>query len=338
MPRVSPHLRALGLAALLAQAACAAAPPRPPRAEVLWPAGGEPARVRLAAVLPDPDAPPPRPPLWRRVLDFLVGRDPERPEDMISRPFGVATVAGAVYVADPDVPAVLRLAGREVQRITCPDLDWAAPMAVAAAPDGTLFVADGGNGTVVVVQPAGPCHPIGAGELERPVSVAVDGDRILVADPPRHQVVVLARDGRVLARWGAEGEGPNELHFPTGVARAADGTILVVDAMNFRVVRLSASGEWLGAFGAAGETGGGLAAPKAVATDADGRVFVTDARRDLVLVFAANGELEYTIGETGDAPGHLAHPAGIAVAGSRVFVVDSMNRRVQVFEILGDRT
>jgi sugar lactone lactonase YvrE len=311
---------------------------RPPRAEVLWPSDGAAARARLAALFPDPDAPPPRVSTWRRILDFIVGRDGEEPQRVLERPFGVAAVGEVLYIADPDVPALLKVVGAIVQRLACKDLPWSAPMAVAAGPDGTLYVADAAAAHIVAVDAKGACRALGAGALERPVSLAVDGERLLVADAPRHQIVVLSTAGTVLARWGSEGSGDDQFHFPTGVARAPDGTVLVVDALNFRIVRLSPRGEWLGAFGAAGDAGGDFSAPKAVAADAAGRIFVTDARRDAVLVFEPGGGFDFAIGATGSAPGYLAHPGGVAVAGRRVLVADSMNHRVQVFEILGDRS
>lgn len=334
-----PLARTFAAVALAAAAAgCATAPARPPRAEVLWPSDGPSARARLAALFPDPDAPPPRVSTWRRILNFVVGRDGEEPQRVLERPFGVAAAGEVLYVADPDLPAVLKVVGATAQRLACKDLPWGAPMAVAPGADGTLYVADGAAARVVAVDAKGGCRALGAGALERPVSVAVDGERLLVADAPRHQIVVLSTAGAVLARWGSEGAGDGQLHFPTGVARSPDGTLLVVDALNFRIVRLSASGEWLGAFGAAGDTGGDFAAPKAVAADAGGRIFVTDARRDAVLVFGPGGAFDFAIGATGSAPGYLAHPGGVAVVGRRVLVADSMNHRVQVFEILGDRS
>lgn len=334
MPRF--RQTALAIALLATATSCAHAAPRPPREEVLWPAPPAAPRARLAFMFPDPEAPGPRRSFWRRVADAVIGRDPEAPERWLARPFGVAVSGGTLYVADPDAPSVLRIDGLAAVRIVCRDLEWSAPMGIAIADDGSLYVADGGSATIVVVQPSGACRAIGAGMLERPVALALDGERILVADPPRHQVVVLSRAGEVLARWGRRGSADGEFHFPTGVARAPDGTLLVVDALNFRVARLSGDGAWLGAFGVPGETGGDLARPKAVATDAAGRMYVSDAQRDVVLVFGRDGGFSHAIGASGARPGWLASPAGVAVEARRVVVADSMNGRIQVFEIVGD--
>jgi DNA-binding beta-propeller fold protein YncE len=290
--------------------------------------------VRLVAVLPAP----PQPSRWRHVLDAIVGEeraDDREPE--LQRPFGVAATArGDVLVADPEL-GVFRLtaAGRRTP-VTCGGREWGAPMAVALAPDGALLVCDGGTAEVVRVAPDGACTSVAAGALERPTGVAADAERVYVADPPRHEVVVVSASGA--GRLGGRGEGEGRFDFPTAVAVAPDGTVLVVDALNFRVVRLSPGGAWLAAFGAPGDEGGDLARPKGVAVDGGGRVYVSDAQRDLVLVFTREGAFDYAIGGTGTSPGWFTHPAGLAVAGGRLYVADSHNHRIQVFEILGERS
>lgn len=328
----------LALAAASA-AGCAHAPPRPPPAEVRWPAPPAEPRVRLAAQLPDPEAPPPRRSWWRVALDAVagVGDEERRREGQLARPFGVAALAGGdVIVADPDAPAVVRYgADRTVKQVTCRDLEWVAPMAVSAAADGALWVADGAAGVVVRIAPDGACRALGAGILERPTGLALDEGRVLVTDPPRHQVVVLSLEGRELARWGSLGEGDGELHFPSSVARARDGSFLVVDALNFRVARFAQDGAWRGAFGFAGEDGAAFARPKGIAVDEDGRLYVADAQRDAVLVFAADGTFDVALGASGTDRGRLSLPSGVAVGGGRLYVADSHNHRVQVFEILG---
>jgi DNA-binding beta-propeller fold protein YncE len=329
----------IAAAALLAAAACAHAGPPAGKAlpEVAWPAAPAAPRLRLVAVLPPPDAPAPKRSLWQRVVDAVVGADPAEEDDRrLVRPFGVAASEdGAVFVADPDLPGVLRV-GPEggLEPVACRDRAWSAPMAVAVGGGGELWVADGGAAEVVVVPPDHRCRAIGAGQLERPTGVALAAGRVVVADPPRHQLVVFSTDGALIARWGSEGEGDDQLHFPTAVATAGEG-VLAVDALNFRVVRVSPDGHGAPALGARGDEGGALARPKCVAVDPSGRVYVSDAQRDLVLVYDARGAFEYAAGASGAEPGAFQHPAGVAVLRDRLYVADSHNARIQVFQILG---
>lgn len=329
------------LLTLLLEGACAHAPAAP-LPQVQWPEPPDAPRARLAALFPDPAAPLPRRSFLRAVLDVIAGVDDadRRCETgWLSRPFGIAALAdGSFAVADPDAPAVLRVrGGGTATRLRCNGREWAAPMSVAEAPDGALWIADGGAGELVRVAPDGGCRAVGAGLLERPTGVVAEAGRILVVDPPRHEVVALSPEGAVVGRFGRQGAGDGELHFPTAIARAQDGTLLVVDALNFRIARFSHDGSWLGAFGAPGQTGGALARPKGIAVDGEGRIYVSDAQRDAVLVFSPAGAFEVALGRGGAEPGRLTMPAGIAVAAGMLYVADSRNHRVQVFEILGGR-
>ena len=55
-------------------------------------------------------------------------------------------------------------------------------------------------------------------------------------------------------------------------------------------------------------------------------------------VFDQLGRLLLFFGDAGPAPGRFAMPAGVYVdRRDRVYVVDQMNRRVQVFQYLGKK-
>lgn len=328
------------LGALLAALCGCAHAPAPPRVapEVVWPRPPERARVRLVAELPQATAR--ALPWWRRTIDAVIGLEPgAAPEGRLARPFGVVSgAAGEVIVADPDGRQVVRLRDdRDAAPIECAGRPWGAPMAVARAADGTLYVADAARGAVVRVGAGGECRDLSA-DLARPTGVAVSGDAVFVADPPRHEIVVLSTAGGVVRRFGARGDEPGQLNFPTAVALDGPDRILVVDALNFRIARFTLDGRWLGAFGSAGDEAGEFSRPKAVATDPAGNIYVTDAQRDLVLVFRTDGSFDYPIGETGIAPGRFAMPTGLDVAGGRLVVADSHNRRVQIFELAGGGT
>jgi DNA-binding beta-propeller fold protein YncE len=330
----------VALAALLgASISCAHAPAAPaaPLPEVVWPAPPAAPRLRLVAVLPDPSAPPPRRSFWERLGEAIAGTTPEeRTMARLVRPFGVAAAAdGTIYVADPDAPGVLRLGpAGDLTPVTCRGREWGAPMSVALGPAGELWIADAGAAEVVVVATDGTCRALGTGALERPTGLALLDGRVVVADPPRHELAVLSPAGAVEAHWAGDPVADDPLHFPTAVASSAD-SVLVVDALNFRVLRLGPDGRRVASLGAPGEEGSGLARPKGVAEDAAGRVYVADAQRDLVLVFDADGRFDYAAGASGAAPGEFRHPAGLAIVRDRLYVADSQNGRVQVFAILG---
>ena len=319
-------------------AGCAhVAPPQAPVEPVVWPGPPDPARVRLALVVTSPEGPAPARSFWRRAWRAVVGVEDGEASLQFRRPFGVAMTAGGdLVIVDPDAALVVRtVPGAASRLLGCRDRPWAAPMAVAASGDGGIYVADAGEGVVVRVEADGRCTPLGAGHLERPTGVAAGGGRVFVADPPRHQIVVLSGTGEVLARIGAHGDGAGGLNFPTGVALDAAGDLLVVDALNFRIARFSADGRWLGAFGTTVGDGGQFAMPKGVAAGPDGRIYVSDAQRDVVLVFRPDGSFDYVLGASGGEPGRFTHPAGLASSGRRLYVADSYARRIQAFDVIG---
>lgn len=333
--------RAARLACAALWAAACAHPAAPPTAEAetrAWPAPPARPLVRFVESFPRPDAEPVRASMWNRALTFIVGAEPEsqKPTLLLERPFGLAAVERGFVVADPDARAVLRVIPREGRStpLQCDGHAWKMPMAVAAAPDGSLYVADGAAGLVLRVAPDGGCLAIGKGALERPAGVAFVAGRIYVVDPPRHQVVAFSPDGREVLRFGARGEGDGKLHFPSGLSAAGGDTLLVVDALNFRIVRYRADGTALDSFGGPGDGSGAFGRPKAVATDATGRIYVSDAQNDVVIVFSRPGQFETAVGGSNPAPGSLTLPAGVAIGDGYLYVADSYNHRVQIFQLL----
>ncbi len=334
--RTAAAIPALLLAAMAGACAHAPAPSAGPAAPApAWPAPPAPARVRWVASIPPPGAPATTRSWWRRAADAVLGVE-EAPaaESPLSRPFGVAVDGPELVVADPDGGQVLAIDRRtgEPRALECPGRPWIAPMAVAVAPDRTRYVADAA-GVLARLPAGGACTLIGAGRLTRPTGVAWQGGRVWAVDPPAHQLVAFTPDGQEVLRVGGLGDGPAELHFPTAVAAAADGSLLVVDALNFRVSRFAADGAPLGRFGRAGEEESAFGRPKAVAAEPGGAILVTDALSDQVKLFTATGRFELAFGGSGSGPGQLLFPAGIAVSGRQVYVCDSLNRRVAVFEL-----
>ncbi|MEK6606745.1 MAG: 6-bladed beta-propeller, partial [Myxococcota bacterium] len=262
----------------------------------------------------------------------------ERPSTpaALERPFGLAARPGGPIVADPDGRRVLALTwpGGAASEVACAGRRFAEPLAVATGPDGALYVADAGAGVLVRVDSVGACRALGAGVLVRPTGVAAMGGRLWVVDPPAHAVVALTPDGREVSRFGARGDRGPGLNFPTALCATAQGTLLVVDALNFRVAEFAPDGTFLGAFGEPGEGGGAFGRPKAIAVDEKGRIYVTDALNDVVVVFSRERRFEFAIGGDGAGAGELTLPAGVAVAGSRLYVADSYNRRIAVYDLL----
>jgi len=209
---------------------------------------------------------------------------------------------------------------------TVHDLD--RPVAVAFGAQGRLYVAEAGAGRVRAFDRSGVEEAVFRGGLERPAGLAPAPDGLLwVSDASRDQLVAFAADGRVVRTLGARGRGPGELREPGGVALAGNA-LAVADTGNRRVTvfRLddgSAASFALDALGVCRPVDVAWAGEELIVLDADGhRLVRLDAR----------GEPAGELGAFGFPPGLFAAPAGLALAAGGLYVADTENHRVQVFD------
>jgi sugar lactone lactonase YvrE len=281
---------------------------------------------------------------------------------------------GNVYVADADndtirkiTPAgvVTTLAGSAGQ-IGDDDGTGAAarfnsPEGVAVDGAGNVYVADGFNGTIRKITPAGVVTTI-AGTAGRDGSadgtgvvvrfsvvsgVAVDGTGTLyVADQFNETIRKIAPTGAVTTLAGTasvagatDGRGSAARFFsPTGVAAASDGTVYVTDFDSIRRINAADNVTTLagGTFGSA--DGRGAAAQfeglVGAAVDRAGNVYVADEDNATIRKITTGGAVTTLAGAAGqrgsaDGTGAAARfnfPAGVAVDGDgNVFVADLGN-------------
>jgi sugar lactone lactonase YvrE len=151
-----------------------------------------------------------------------------------------------------------------------------------------------------------------------------------------------------MAGAGMEG---GQFNSPRGIAIGDDGTTYVVDSGNQRIQVFDADGNFVSMFAEPGEAPGqlgmfgtGQSGAGGIAV-ADNRLFVADTWNHRVQVFSLDGEFLYTWGSFYDAqddperaqsnPGEFYGPRGIAVHEGRVYVTDTGNERVQVFDLDG---
>ena len=172
--------------------------------------------------------------------------------------------------------------------------------------------------------------------FERPTGLVASKDRLYVVDTLRHKVVVLSAEGAVVDTFGSRGDRLGQFNFPTNIARSADGRLFVTDTMNFRVQVFDPTGQPLRAFGRLGDGSGDFEKPKGIALDSAGHIYVVEGLHDVVQIFDDVGRLLLAFGGSGIGDGQLWLPSGIAIANDVVFVADSSNRRVQMFEYLGE--
>jgi DNA-binding beta-propeller fold protein YncE len=166
--------------------------------------------------------------------------------------------------------------------------------------------------------------------LQRPGAlVGDDAGRLYVADASRQAVFVFDEKAGELLLWDSA-EGQQRFQSPAGVA-VAPGRVFVSDAELGAVFVLDAAGQPLRSIGR-----GQLQRPTGLARDAQrGRLFVADTYAHDVKAFNDAGELLFVIGRRGSGPGEFNFPTHLAFAGGELYVTDTLNNRVQVFDAEG---
>lgn len=222
-----------------------------------------------------------------------------------------------------------------------PNLKLNEPRGLAIAADGTVYLSDarrvvGFGWDSERLRHTGLRSAINYALVE-PRGLAVDAEKLYVADAGLHYVLIFERrSSKFLGALGGFGGGDGEFRRPVDVAVDEEGRLYVADQQNQRVQRFSARGEFLGAFGGFGPHAGLFAAPAAVEY-AGGRVYVADRDNQRVQVFDREGQPLYDWGVHAVRPregqGHLHYPDALALSpdGTRAALAEGFEDRVQIF-------
>lgn len=179
-------------------------------------------------------------------------------------------------------------------------------------------------------------------KLEAPTAVAVSPDgRVYVNDGASRGIRVFDASGNHLFSFGSIKDGEaTKLQVPVHIAVDSQGDVYVTDRKLRALYVFDPDGRFLRKFPAPDDTW----SPIGVAVDDDGTVFVTDVgdpAKHRVIVFDALGRQLAEFGRTKEVKearesvGSFYFPNAIALRDDLVFVADSNNRRVQVFDRSG---
>src|ERR1039457_4435003 len=191
------------------------------------------------------------------------------------------------------------------------------PLAVTAATDGTLYIADSGNSAVRKVSTAGVI-----------TTIAGNGRPGYSAD---EKLAVNA-----------------QLNYPSGVFMDSLGSLYIADAGNARICKISPTGVITAVAGVkvpgySGDDGPAREAaldwPTALTGDSNGNIYLADSLNSRVrkitpagaiLTLAGNGTFDYSGESLPALSASLDYPTGVAVnASGTVYVSDSYNYRVR---------
>ena len=171
----------------------------------------------------------------------------------------------------------------------------------------------------------------GDGQFNQPHAVIVVGSTVYVADSGNQRIQMFDTDGNFLRMfgWGVDdgtaalqtctagcqaglsGGGNGQFNQPNGLAVDGAGNLYVADAFNNRVQKFDANRNFLLAWG---------------------RDVVAGGTTDFEICTPAD---TCKAGTTGSGVGHFTTPFGVAVLGTVVYVADTFNNRIQMFDLDG---
>ncbi|MBW6521026.1 MAG: 6-bladed beta-propeller [Desulfoarculaceae bacterium] len=152
-------------------------------------------------------------------------------------------------------------------------------------------------------------------QFEKPMDVAVFGDKIYVVDMEAFAVVVLDKtSGKTIQVIGGRGGDPGRFDRPTHIKIDTAGNLYVNDSFNFRIQKFDPTGKYLKEFGFPGVAPGGFGRPKGMDVSPDGHLYVVDAAFENIQVFdPETTTLLMPFAKLGGAPGNLALPSALYI-------------------------
>ncbi len=279
-----------------------------------------------------------------RTLDIIAGpADPEARVDAMRSPSAVTTDSShGVFVADPGAHAVhiFDFVHSKYDRLDRRGDRLHVPVSLAVDGQDNLYVVDQASRTVLVYDSAGKFRRYlgklrgGESYFDNPAGIAIDkaGRRIYVCDRQGHMIFVMDERGKLIHKIGNRGggNGPGEFRLPSEIV-VAGSELFVLDAGNTRIQVFDSGGHFLRAINlgyADRHTG--------LAVGNRGNIYVSDSNLNQIQVFGHEGQRVYTFDPSTVRGVNFSHPSGMWVDGRSLYVVDSQNNRIGLFQINGE--
>jgi len=279
------------------------------------------------------------------IVTFVYGR-----RRALQSPYQVTTDShGRLVVSDPDLPAVHVLDPKGKTSFTIlggGGRRLRLPTGVAVDAEDNIYIADSERGMLLVydregrfVRYIGSVH--GENWYQQPTGIAIDRNagRLFVIDTPRNLVFMLDLQGVVLRRLGRGRDGIGAIEFDHPAQIALHGQeVFVLDAGGSRIQIVNQDGDLVGGIrlpkeGARHRNTGGLA------VDRDGNIYVSDVAESVIRIYNRGGGLPVSFGRKGSRAGEFSSPTGLWIdEDSRIYVADTDNVRVQLFQLSAEET
>lgn len=172
--------------------------------------------------------------------------------------------------------------------------------------------------------------------LDTPLDVAVDSlGRAFVSDTGHNRIKVYNAYGQFQFQFGLPGNELGQLSSPVGIA-ISNNKVYVAETGNQRVQVFDLKGKFLKVLVSnSGNSEVGGITPSGINAAPNGDIYVTDIFQHRVVGFSPEGKVIVKFGKPGEERGSFAYPNDIAVDQGLIYVSDSNNARIQVFDTQG---
>lgn len=151
---------------------------------------------------------------------------------------------------------------------------------------------------------------------------------IFIVDDDHNRVLKLDKEGRPDLGFGDFNWGEGQLYLPARVEVSPTDQVYVSDQKANQIVVFDYYGNFVARFG-----GDVLLNPTGLAFAADGKLYAADTGHHQIAVFDKRRQLIFRWGARGSQTGAFDQPADVAIYKNKIYVLDSGNARIQVFEI-----
>ncbi len=174
------------------------------------------------------------------------------------------------------------------------------------------------------------------GSFLSPQHLAFDSeDNLYVTDLGNARVQKFDSSGNFLFEWGSRGTESGKFGHPSGIA-ISDEFVFVVDNRNNNVQKFDLNGNFITEWGEFGINNGSFKSPRGITISDDQSVFVVDSGNARIQKFTFDGEYITHFGQSGKRGGELITPVDIAINSDKIFVTDSVQNRINIFDLNGN--
>ncbi len=330
-------------------AACAA-PQKTTKERYFWPPPPDVARIEwLKAYSSQLDIEKtPSQLFWAAIAGDDAPRSLLKPVEVKSVPemnkFFVSDIGRAAVI-------VFDLAGHELRTLQIPEGAplLHLPLSVAVDNDGFIYALERRSASVLVFDKYEKYQKsisLKSVSVMSPTSMVIDKKKrqLYVSDAATRKVIVTDLQGVFVRSIGGSGDADGQFNLPVAMALNSKGHLIVADAFSANIQVFDDAGGYLTQFGHRGDSPGDFQLIKSLAIDSSDNIYVVDGRAHNITIFNEQGELLLILGgfyasaETGKvAPGGFSVPIGIDIDSTdKIYVVDQMNTRVQVFQYFSE--